>query len=419
MANLPVFAGQTQTTPGVTILLGKGNGAFTSGQTLLTSYAVSSVTLADVNGDGKLDLIATMADAHVGYWLAVALGNGDGSFKTPTILTTDFGASSVAVGDFNGDQKADLIVAHCCVDTDMTYLLGKGDGTFQPEVHFDGSASPNSVLALDLNRDGKPDLAIADDNYANSGLTILLSLPAAAIPTITNVSAASFLDTPLSAESIVTAFGANLATATDGAAMLPLPTNLDGTTVTVTDSAGAARQAPLFFISATQVNYEIPVGTANGNPKVTIASPAGTSYNQVWIENVAPAFFQSNTSTGLGAGSTLLIAPDGIQRRGISCKSIPRATRWCRCRSTSARQAIQVILTLYATGIRNRTSVSNVVASIGGVPSQVQFAGAQGTFDGLDQLNVVIPSSLSGKGQVAVEMTVDGVDAIPAIIDIQ
>src|SRR5205814_1913075 len=67
-----------------------------------------------------------------------------------------------------------------------------------------------------------------------------------------------------------------------------------------------------------------------------------------------------------------------------------------------------VYLTLYGTGVRNRTALTSVTSTIGGVPATVLFAGSQGTFPALDQVNVQIPSSLRGRGLVAVVVTADG-----------
>src|SRR5262249_17822038 len=82
--------------------------------------------------------------------------------------------------------------------------------------------------------------------------------------TVTSVSAASYGLMGLASEGIAAGFGAGLATSTIRATTLPLPTELAGTTVKVKDSAGAERLAPLFSVSPTQVNYQIPVGTAAG-----------------------------------------------------------------------------------------------------------------------------------------------------------
>lgn len=50
--------------------------------------------------------------------------------------------------DLNGDGKLDLVVTHCCGETDATYLLSNGDGTFQPEEHFPSGSSPSAVTAI-------------------------------------------------------------------------------------------------------------------------------------------------------------------------------------------------------------------------------------------------------------------------------
>src|SRR5207247_3960170 len=82
--------------------------------------------------------------------------------------------ASIAVGDFNGDGKADLAVANH-VSHDVTILLGNGDGSFNPAPGSPVPAGyfPAAVVVSDFNGDGKPDLAVA--NFTNSfNLTILL-----------------------------------------------------------------------------------------------------------------------------------------------------------------------------------------------------------------------------------------------------
>jgi uncharacterized protein (TIGR03437 family) len=410
VANTPVNTSQGDTTPGLTILLGTGNGSFTTSTTLLTSYAVEAVTIADVNGDGIPDLVTPMSDVNFNFFIGVALGKGDGTFKTPVVFATEFGATAVAVTDLNADGVPDLVVAHDC---GMTFLIGNGDGTFQPERSFAGGTSPYYVLAADMTGDGKSDLVIS--NYQDATLSVALHLTP--VTSITNVSAASFLQEPLAPESIATAFGAELASGAASPTSLPLPTDLNGTVVTVTDSAGKARQSPLFFVSPAQVNYEIPAGTATGIAQVVIASPKGKSSASVEIASVAPAFFEINAATGLVAGSALLVSADGkqtpenifeVQGGNVVASPINLGTAGEKC-----------YLTLYATGVRNASSLAAVGVTIGGVSAPVQYAGPQGTFVGLDQVNVLIPSSLAGMGQVDVLMSVDGVDSPPVVITIQ
>jgi len=78
-----------------------------------------------------------------------------------------------------------------------------------------------------------------------------------------------------------------------------------------------------------------------------------------------------------------------------------------------------IFLTLYGTGIRNRSALTGVVCTIGGANAMVQFAGTQGTFVGLDQVNVQIPASLAGSGQVMIALSVDGQAANLVTIAVQ
>jgi uncharacterized protein (TIGR03437 family) len=78
-----------------------------------------------------------------------------------------------------------------------------------------------------------------------------------------------------------------------------------------------------------------------------------------------------------------------------------------------------VVVTFFGTGLRKNSGLSNVKATIGGVDSPVLFAGAQGQFVGLDQLNVQVPVSLRGKGEVQVAFTIDGKTSNNVIINVR
>jgi uncharacterized protein (TIGR03437 family) len=119
----------------------------------------------------------------------------------------------------------------------------------------------------------------------------------------------------LASESIVAAFGAGLATTTQVAASLPLPTTLAGTRVLVRDSAGVERDAPLFFVAPAQVNYLIPAGTAAGAATAPITSGDGkVSTGVVQIAAVAPGLFSANASgQGVASGVALRVKADGTQ----------------------------------------------------------------------------------------------------------
>src|SRR5208282_1700274 len=117
-------------------------------------YHADSVAVADVNGDGKPDLLvanqcASSSNCNNGS-VGVLLGNGDGTFQAAvTYGSGGYYAESVAVADVNGDGKPDLVVANdCCAggngdDGSVSVLLGNGDGTFQTAVTY-GSGEPDA-----------------------------------------------------------------------------------------------------------------------------------------------------------------------------------------------------------------------------------------------------------------------------------
>ena len=93
--------------------------------------------------------------------VSVLLGNGDGTFQAKQVLRHGNQPMSVAVADFNGDGKSDLVTADYG-DNTASVLLGNGNGTFQAKQSFGTGSEPCSVAVADFNGDGKSDLVTAD-----------------------------------------------------------------------------------------------------------------------------------------------------------------------------------------------------------------------------------------------------------------
>jgi hypothetical protein len=160
----------------VTILLGNGDGTFTVGASVPVpqwSENPQGIVAMDFNGDGKTDLAVTSSKNYTtaNYVVTILLGNGDGTFTTGQTYTTGTSDLSIVGGDFNGDGIPDLATANYADDT-VTILLGNGDGTFTPAASPATGSGPFAIVAGDYNNDGKLDLATA--NYYSSTVTILL-----------------------------------------------------------------------------------------------------------------------------------------------------------------------------------------------------------------------------------------------------
>jgi len=152
----------------ISVLLSNGDGTFRPA----VSYTIGSsgpndVAIGDFNGDGKPDLAVT--DTGV-KGVFVLLGNGDGTFQLPVNYPTSDVTDDVVVADFNGDGNLDIAATD--FSGGVSILLGNGNGTFQADRPFSTGTYADSLAVADFNGDGKPDLAVVNNNSEN--LTIFL-----------------------------------------------------------------------------------------------------------------------------------------------------------------------------------------------------------------------------------------------------
>ena len=170
--NLDLAAANTLNGQSPIVLLGYGHGAFNAVSQSVEVSANSSAA-GDFNGDGILDLVlggSGISEASNAGNSSVLLGRGDGTFLQGSALAAN---GFLVVGDFNGDGKLDLAVCDPQRNT-VTILLGNGDGTFAaaPGSPIAVGNNPQAILAADFNNDGKLDLVVA--NAADGTVTLLL-----------------------------------------------------------------------------------------------------------------------------------------------------------------------------------------------------------------------------------------------------
>jgi uncharacterized protein (TIGR03437 family) len=253
--------------------------------------------------------------------------------------------------------------------------------------------------------------AAPNNVYGYGRLDIKAAVDLARARLSASVSAASYSNQELASDSIVAVFGSNLATSTQGATAQPLPATLGGTTIKVRDSAGIERSAPLFFVSPTQANYLLPSDLAAGSASVTITNQSGAvSFGSFQVAAVAPGLFSANAS-GSGVAAALVQRVRNNQAQPFESVAQFNGTQFVARPIDLGPESDQVFLVLFGTGVRRHNGLSAVTAKVGGVDAQVTFAGAQPDFAGLDQINLLLPRALIGRGEVDVVLTVNGKSA--------
>ena len=128
----------------------------------LANGAGTWVAAGDFNGDGKADFV--VANSGVSVWL----GNGDGTFQAPVNSASGASPIALATGDFNGDGLLDVAAVYA--SGGVAILLGNGDGSFQAAVNYAAGSGPGAVAVADFNGDGAADLAVA----SAGGVSVLL-----------------------------------------------------------------------------------------------------------------------------------------------------------------------------------------------------------------------------------------------------
>ena len=328
------------------VLLGNGDGTFqapviTTG--IASIRSLGSLVVADFDGDGKADVAFANSNQIV-----VLRGKGDGTFQAPVAFPVDTGAVSIAVSDFNGDGIPDLAVANSGAN-DVSILLGNGDGTFQTAINLGVAASPTSIIAGDFNGDGQNDLAVTSalgvallhghgdgsfdkpvyvgpaanvvavgefngDGMADlavgtaTGVSVLLGQANAALSVSPAgpVNAASLKIGPVVPGSEATIFGSFPVPAPVAASGYPLPAQLGGVSVQLSNGLSV----PLLAVSPGQVTFQVPWELL-GQPQPTITVTFGGQTSPPQTLQLAPSSPGIFSTNGLGTGQGMIYDASG------------------------------------------------------------------------------------------------------------
>ncbi len=390
------------------VLSGDGRGGFTPGAARTLAERPTAFKAADVNNDGRDDLLFASTCSASGLFVMLA---NDAGFANPVrydIGREAVGPQSLVIGEFNGDGKLDAAVS-TSMSGNVSVMLGKGDGSFASSIILPVSAKANLMAAGDFNEDGVNDLVVTRNG--GSGVSILLNR-AFCVPASGAVvtSAASFAGRKPASESIAALFGANLAQSSETAQSTPLPTTLAGVSVKIKDSAGVERLAPLFSVSPRQINLLIPAGVAPGVALVNVMNGASVvASTTIEIVSTSPGLFSADmTGTGLASAVALRVKAGGSRSFEPIARFDAAQNKFVAVPIDLGEATDQVFLILFGSGLRNSGALTSVSAKVGGENVEVSYAGTQGGFAGLDQVNLKLSQSLRGRGEVDVVLMVNG-----------
>lgn len=158
-----IYANNGTTT--ISVCMGNGNGTFVAAVNYTVGTSPSSVAAGDLNGDGRLDLAVTNLNSAS---TSVLLNNGAGTFATAVNYATGSGSRQCAIADLNGDGRLDLAVANQGAGT-VSVLLNSGGGAFAPKVDYASGANANGVGISDFDNDGTLDLAVSRGGAGGAG----------------------------------------------------------------------------------------------------------------------------------------------------------------------------------------------------------------------------------------------------------
>ncbi len=389
----------------VTTLLGNGDGSF---QTPVQQAAVGAVAVAvaDLNGDGRSDLV-TANNGSSGGSTSAMLGNGDGSFQTPrTFSTSASSPTSVVVADFNSDGKPDVMTAN---GNSVNLLLGHGDGTLNAAVTYASGTPAYTIATGDFNGDGSPDLAVAGAWTANT-VSVLLngadwapasSFTVSGFPSSTTAGVSgSFTVTAKNADGTIDTHytGTVHFTSSDGQAVLPAD-------YTFTEADGGVHTfSAILKTAGTQ-----SIAVADTFTASLAASESGITVNPAAASTFSVAGFPSPTTAGV-AGSFTVTARDAYGNVATGYTGTVRFT------SSDGKASLPGNYTFTAgdAGVHTFSAVLKTAGTQSITATDTTTAGISGTDGGItvspgaaSQFIITAPSSVTAGVAFSLTVTVE------------
>lgn len=411
------------------IAIDDAGNAYMTGITYSTDFPITGLALQHSNAGDADGFVSRLNPSGTALTYSTYLGGPRGeqglrlavNSSGDVFVTGPGGLGFPVTGDAlqrlpNG--STDAFVVHLSADgasLKFATFLGGGDNDAGTAIAVDASGmvyvAGNTFTSADFPATSDAFQKAPASAAGQDGFFAKVADPFAVASPLVTVSAASYArDLPVAPDSIASGFGEKLAPTVEVATELPLPSSLGGVSVKVRDGTGMEFAAPLFLVSPGQINFLVPPQCRPGPGTIAVFNQdKPVAAGSVLISNVAPSLFSAN-SDGKGVAATLALKVDAAGRQSLvpvfSCGTAPGS-----CVATPIDLGApdeQVILLLYGSGIRGRAALDMVNVQIGGLVGEVQYAGAQSEYPGLDQVNVKMPRTLVGRGRAEVILTVAG-----------